>query len=248
MASSKSSDKSSNKSSSKPTATVFEETSATPDTIYLNLTDSNDEDVVDNYLRVIFVPSTTIFLDQLKNFRSGLRTDELSGSKEAVVLEFTSSMYGHSYPFGYFTARYGVTSNSNDHGIFADNRNFRLLNIVEGHIEVAQELLTPLADGDYLLTQYNSEISDDSPICYVRMFFKRGLPVGVSVIVDLINNWLTVSNYNGSGGAGRGNQQSQTVYSFNSNTTVDTMLALASAVPNPQVAEQLSRYNDYRLL
>ena len=211
----------------------FENDSIQFETLTRDISNVGTADLINNFLRVVFVPSTPILHDQL-----GVLRDNMIKGEERLVLQFSSNMYNKLYPIGSFTATCKVVSTTTASGTTvlaasatraareaaAAASEYRLQNKLSGQVKIDPMLGVPLADGAYLLSQYNRDIfADGSAICFVKMYFSRGVPVGTSVIVDLVNNQLTVASHDS-----QGRQHRERLYGFGPNTDINFMLDLAS--------------------
>jgi hypothetical protein len=196
------------------------------DRIGLDITDVDQADIlVTPILRLVFVPSSQLFQEQIWTFK-----DNVLGAEERLLLEFSSVLYKKQYPLGSFSAQYGVVD---------ANNNYRLLNKLEGEVDIDSSLGVPLPNGQYMMTQYNYELQDD-PVSLTRIYFSRGLCVGVGIIIDIINSHVFVLLYN------QGQEMARKQYKF-TDIDYDIVLSLASptqnTIPNPAAS-----YKNFKLV
>jgi hypothetical protein len=201
------------------------------ETITWDITDVTDADIlVIPILRLIFVPSSPLFQEQIWIFK-----DDVLGSQESLSLDFSSVLYKGEYPLGNFTAKYGTLNTTSS--------KFRLLNKLDGEVSVEPSLGVPLPNGAYTMTQYNYSIQQDQPTSYVKVYFGRGLPIGTGIIVDLINNQLTILTY----GSRNGQEVNRQLYSFTANSDIEQMLQWASAT-RTNTLDLSQSYSNFTLL
>lgn len=178
------------------------------DTVRLDITDSSDTDIlVTPVLRLIFVPSCDLFQQQFWSL-----SNELVDPDKQFLVKFTSSLYKNTYPVGNFSSEYGVLD---------VNGNYNVYNKLDGEVKIEPSLGVPLPDGAYTLTCYNTDIIQDSPVSKIKVYFSRGLPIGIGIVVDLINSQLITFLYQ------NGKQIDRRQYTFK-NVLIDDMINLAS--------------------